>query len=57
MPTEQMITKLKEIYIDWKVINLLVNPIEFEISRNGKPVLLKTNSITFAVQKRYEKSK
>lgn len=51
MTTEQMINKLKGIYANWNVLHILVKPLQYEISRNGTPVLLKTNSITFAVQK------
>ncbi|MDQ0252764.1 SAM-dependent methyltransferase [Evansella vedderi] len=51
MPTKQMITKLQTIYKGWEVIKHIVKPLEYEITRNEKPILLKTNAITYVVRK------
>ncbi|SFL91500.1 Methyltransferase domain-containing protein [Gracilibacillus orientalis] len=51
IPTDEMINKLNNIYNGWKVINQLVKPLEYQIIRNGKPVLLKSNAITFVAKK------
>ncbi|WP_088104172.1 class I SAM-dependent methyltransferase [Halalkalibacter urbisdiaboli] len=52
LPTEYMLTKLNRIYEGWDVKNQLVKPLEFEIVRHDKPVLLKTNAITYVVEKK-----
>ncbi|WP_163582899.1 class I SAM-dependent methyltransferase [Gracilibacillus saliphilus] len=52
LSTDQMINKLNNNYKGWKVIKQLVRPLEYQIVRNEKPVLLKSNAITFVVQKK-----
>lgn len=51
LATDHLLRKLKDIYRGWEELHVLVKPLTFEITRNGKPVLLKTNAITFAVRK------
>jgi 2-polyprenyl-3-methyl-5-hydroxy-6-metoxy-1,4-benzoquinol methylase len=52
LKTEEMLGKLHRIYGDgWEVINELVKPLEYQIVRNEKPVLLSTDAITFVVKK------
>ncbi|MGP4040151.1 class I SAM-dependent methyltransferase [Gracilibacillus sp. D59] len=48
--TEEMINKLNNIYQDWKVIKQVVKPLEYQIVRNEKSILLKTKAITFVVK-------
>ncbi|MBO1004815.1 class I SAM-dependent methyltransferase [Pseudogracilibacillus auburnensis] len=50
--TEQMMQKLRKVYKDWTDISVLIKPLEYQITRQGKPVILKTKAITFAVQKK-----
>lgn len=50
--TEDMKSKLNEIYEDWEVLNQLVKPLEYKIVRDEKEVLLKTNAITYVVRKK-----
>ncbi|WP_010097487.1 class I SAM-dependent methyltransferase [Ornithinibacillus scapharcae] len=49
--TEDMLSKLKEIYFGWEVVNQLVKQLEYKIVRDERDVLLKTNAITFVVRK------
>lgn len=51
LSTEDMINKLSSLYIGWEVLKLDVKPLEYSIIRNEKPVLLKTNAITYVVRK------
>lgn len=52
LTTEDMLAKLSKIYDDkWKVLNQLVKPLEYQIVRNEKPILLKTNAITYVVRR------
>ncbi|WEG11702.1 class I SAM-dependent methyltransferase [Pullulanibacillus sp. KACC 23026] len=52
LTTEEMLTKLHDLYGDgWEVINELVKPLDYQIVRNEKPVLLSTDAITFVVRK------
>ncbi|OCA90346.1 methyltransferase [Bacillus sp. FJAT-27225] len=52
LTTEEMLAKLYRIYGDgWEVINETVKPLEYQIVRNEKPVLLSTDAITFVVRK------
>ncbi|MEH7383031.1 class I SAM-dependent methyltransferase [Bacillus sp. JJ1533] len=53
LKTEDMLNKLNHFYKGWKVINQLVKPLEYEIIRNGRNILLKTNAITYVVRKIY----
>jgi ubiquinone/menaquinone biosynthesis C-methylase UbiE len=49
--TEDMINKLENMYEGWEVLTKVVKPLEYQISRNDRSILLKTNAITFIVQK------
>lgn len=51
LSTETMINKLSSIYSEWSVLKTIVKPLEYNIIRNEKPVLLKTNAITYVVRK------
>lgn len=52
LTTEVMLAKLHRINGDgWEVLNELVKPLEYQIIRNEKPVLLRTNAITYVVGK------
>jgi hypothetical protein len=51
MTTDQSWELLQSIYADWEPINSLVKSLEFEISRNGKPLLLSSDCITLVVKK------
>ncbi|MBY7120592.1 class I SAM-dependent methyltransferase [Bacillus sp. 16GRE42] len=51
LPTEHMIYLLKNIYKEWKEIKIEIKELAYNIVRNGKHVQLKTNAITFVVQK------
>lgn len=48
---EEMLDTLRRIYTGWEEILVLSKPLEYQIIRQGKPVLLKTIAITFAVRK------
>lgn len=49
--TAKMLKKLKENYFGWEKLFVCVKPLEYHITRNGIPVLLKTNAITYVVKK------
>lgn len=49
--TKGMINKVTRIYAGWKIINQSVKPLEYQIIRNEKPVILKTNAITYVARK------
>lgn len=51
IPVNEMLQKLECIYEDWSVLNVIVKPLEYTITRNGKPVLLKTHAVTYVVKK------
>ncbi|WP_369903066.1 class I SAM-dependent methyltransferase [Bacillus manliponensis] len=51
IPVEDMLEKLKHIYRDWNTLNIIVKPLEYKITRNGRPVLLKTHAVTYVVRK------
>lgn len=50
--TEDMLCKLSDNYNGWKVVHQLVKRLEYNIVREEKDVLLKTNAITFVVRKK-----
>ncbi|MFB7142172.1 class I SAM-dependent methyltransferase [Gottfriedia sp. NPDC056225] len=50
LSTEVMMDKLSSIYTGWEVLKTIVNPLEYNITRSEKSVLLKTNAITFFVR-------
>ncbi|MDR4984551.1 SAM-dependent methyltransferase [Bacillus cereus] len=51
LPTEEMIYILKSIYKGWKEIKMEIKELAYDIVRNEKHIQLKTNAITFVVQK------
>lgn len=51
METEEMMKKLNSIYAGWEVLTKLVKPLEYNINRDERQVLLKTNAITYIVRK------
>ncbi|MDY7222614.1 hypothetical protein [Halalkalibacterium halodurans] len=52
MKTKDMLSKLRQSYNGWEIVNQLVKPLEYKIVRDERDVLLKTNAITFAVKKK-----
>ncbi len=56
LPTEVMLNKLSCHYAGWDVLTTMVKPLEYNITRNDKPVLLKTNAITYVVRKKLDSS-
>lgn len=51
LPTEDMIHLLKSIYKEWKEIKVEIKELVYDIVRDEKQIQLKTNAITFVVQK------
>jgi hypothetical protein len=51
LSTEDMINKLSSIYSEWELLKIIVKPLEYNITRNEKPVPLKTNAITYVLRK------
>ena len=51
LSTEEMLNRIKDIYLDWEVIETIIKPLEYNITRNAKSLLLKTNAVTFVVKK------
>lgn len=51
LSTEDMMKKISSFYTGWEVLKSEVKPLEYNITRNGKSVLLKTNAITYVVSK------
>ncbi|MGN7941636.1 class I SAM-dependent methyltransferase [Virgibacillus sp. 6R] len=49
--TDIMMSKLTSVYKGWKEVKRVIKPLEFTITRNEKPILLKTNAITYVVRK------
>ncbi|WP_336046969.1 class I SAM-dependent methyltransferase [Solibacillus ferritrahens] len=54
LSTKDMMKKISSFYIGWEVLKSEVKPLEYNIIRNGKPVLLKTNAISYIVRKNNE---
>ena len=50
--TETMLDFLDQQYAGWEIQKRLVNQLQFEIDRNGQPVKLTTDCITFVAKKR-----
>ncbi|MEC5425251.1 class I SAM-dependent methyltransferase [Virgibacillus sp. C22-A2] len=50
LSTEDMMSKLSSIYTGWEVLQTIVKPLEYNITRNEKSLLLKTNAITYVVR-------
>ncbi|HDR4724539.1 class I SAM-dependent methyltransferase [Bacillus cereus group sp. Sample62] len=51
LPTEHMIYLLKSIYKEWQEIKIEIKELAYNIVRNEREIQLKTNAITFVVQK------
>ena len=51
LPTEDMIYLLKSIYKEWKEIKVEIKELVYDIVRDERHIQLKTNAITFVVQK------
>jgi hypothetical protein len=51
LSTNNMMNKLNSIYVGWEILTKLVKPLEYNITRDGKQILLKTNAITYVVRK------
>mgnify|MGYP000002468790 CR=1 FL=1 len=51
LPTEDMIHLLKSIYKGWKEVKVEIKELAYNIVRNERHIQLKTNAITFVVQK------
>lgn len=51
LSTENIINKLRDIYLEWELLTIKAKPLEYNITRNEKSVLLKTNAITYIVRK------
>lgn len=51
LSTDIMMSKLTSVYKGWKEVKRVIKPLEFTITRNEKPILLKTNAITYVVRK------
>ncbi|HFK1548581.1 class I SAM-dependent methyltransferase [Bacillus sp. GX] len=51
LSTDKMIHLLKNIYEDWKEMKVEIKELAYDIVRNERNILLKTNAITFVVQK------
>ncbi len=51
LPTEHMIYLLKSIYKEWQEIKIEIKELAYNIVRNEREIQLKTNAITFIVQK------
>ncbi|HWI49892.1 MAG TPA: class I SAM-dependent methyltransferase [Rummeliibacillus sp.] len=50
--TTEMLNTLRRIYFGWEEVLVLPKPLEYQITRQGKPVLLKTTAITFVVRQK-----
>ncbi len=51
LPTDDMIDLLKSIYKEWQKIKVEIKELAYDIVRNERHIQLKTNAITFVVQK------
>lgn len=51
LSTERMIDLLKQQFAGWEIEQLIVKPLAFEINRNGQPVKLTSDCITFVAKK------
>ncbi|PDZ03956.1 SAM-dependent methyltransferase [Bacillus cereus] len=51
LPTDDMIHLLKSIYKEWKEIKVEVKELVYDIVRDERHIQLKTNAITYVVQK------
>ncbi|UOE94645.1 class I SAM-dependent methyltransferase [Alkalihalobacillus sp. LMS39] len=51
LSTTEMLNKLQQAYYGWKLLQSTIKPLSFQINRDNKAVLLKTNAVTYVVQK------
>ncbi|HDR4423528.1 TPA: class I SAM-dependent methyltransferase [Bacillus cereus] len=51
LPIEDMLQLLKSIYKEWQEIKVEIKELAYDIVRNERHIQLKTNTITFVVQK------
>ncbi|PES09097.1 class I SAM-dependent methyltransferase [Bacillus cereus] len=51
LPTDEMIHLLKSIYKGWKEVKVEIKELAYNMVRNERHIQLKTNAITFVVQK------
>ncbi|KXI44576.1 methyltransferase [Bacillus cereus] len=51
LPTEEIIRLLKSIYKGWKEVKVEIKELAYNIDRDERHIQLKTNAITFVVQK------
>lgn len=51
LSSNKILKHLKSTYKGWKEFSVVIKPLEYQISRNDRPVLLKTNAITFVAKK------
>ncbi|MBJ3789499.1 class I SAM-dependent methyltransferase [Bacillus sp. OA1] len=51
LPTDEIIRLLKSIYKGWKEVKVEIKELAYNIVRNERHIQLKTNAITFVVQK------
>lgn len=51
MKTETMIERLNIVYENWEMVKKEIKKLTYEIDRDGRNVLLKTNAITYVVKK------
>ncbi|WP_161520429.1 class I SAM-dependent methyltransferase [Bacillus cereus] len=51
LPTEEMIRLLKSIYKGWKEVKVEIKELAYNIVRNERHIQLKTNAISFVVEK------
>jgi 2-polyprenyl-3-methyl-5-hydroxy-6-metoxy-1,4-benzoquinol methylase len=52
LPTESMLEILDRLYLGWEIQSRLFKPLEYEIERNGQPVKLTMDCITFVAGKK-----
>ncbi|ENQ3079819.1 class I SAM-dependent methyltransferase [Bacillus cereus] len=52
LSSEEMLCILRNVYIGWEELHVVIKPLEYRIIRDKQPVLLKTNAITFCVRKK-----
>ncbi|MEK3886306.1 class I SAM-dependent methyltransferase [Bacillus sp. FSL K6-3431] len=48
--THAMISKLKKLYNDWELLDVRVKPLKYNIVRDQRSILLKSNAITYIVR-------
>jgi len=49
--TDQLVSKLQQLYADWTLLKHTIKPYHTEIVRDGTAILLKGDVVTWAVQK------